>query len=1001
MSRRPGATSAANLSRDEILVVQRFDFKHAMRIIRNGCQDGDYNISIADNVVEFKGSSGFVVELTASTTAVIDYESDQLVLQGIGIQGDASTKSAIRRIIITKVENLTHEQQLHKSLRRSQQHEDSNGWSLHESPVSHHQRIDSGGPVADNKSFRTSPRAVPVVSDVGFNPPPIPQISAIQNSTPSQPSSPMAAVGGGPGNLRRAGPGSVKATASNKPQQPSYQPPPSITNPVVSVGRSDHENSYQKQMTSNTQNINYSIPSESIPRDIPERDVSRPYSVQQSLPPPESNYQQPVSTSFNKSDKRRVVEAKPAPVSCMLPTSILPPPNMRPFSTIGPSVSPVRVVDLVQEPSSEKGKLLMLVSEDAGGNNLVALYNGHSEVELYVETWISPGMRPASTVQKSIHPQYKADIFCITVQPGETIEFCVGGTGEPQPGWKTQPLTEVSYNRRKKDRETRVFEDYQRLQEVASTDAPELKVLEAAVAKRVPFIDLWFLPQPSSLAKKFEPAPPAEIDAWGRPTVFLPPGQNGQLFISEPSCNDIDMGVMGSAWLPCCLAALAERNDLKLIQSIFERHKAEYSSMGAYRLILCRDAWWRDVVIDDYVPLVRYPKKSLTDAPAFCHNVLQPREMWAAMIEKAYARLCGSYSSISTGYFHEGISDLTGFPCEKIKWEERKADNTLHSLISSTMASNSDTMVLLHTPNADSEYGDKESTYEKNGLALGHAYMILDNINISGHRLFRIRNPWPGVGKWKGRWSDNSKLWESNPEIAAATNHSPTNSDGTIWIAWPEVLDWFTGGSICYLIPDAGEIRLALPFKPSSPGFAVEIVVQTPIRLYISLFQKDQRNREDPIPYGCMNVTHLQQSPSDGTQWQRMREDYEWGSKDLLSIFDLNPEDGSNVFAIHDYDGGEKGGKIVDDMVCDLLLLLFYKNANSTIRLAADSQLHNSTKQVVALHYTPLERDGPTPEGSVYIKVCDGLFTDCRFLFKKNNNNNNKNNRNPDLSLKA
>eukprot|EP01060_Flectonema_neradi_P033097 TRINITY_DN5449_c0_g1_i2.p1 TRINITY_DN5449_c0_g1~~TRINITY_DN5449_c0_g1_i2.p1 ORF type:complete len:1051 (+),score=234.69 TRINITY_DN5449_c0_g1_i2:47-3154(+) len=985
MSRRPGATSASNLSRDEILVVERFDFTHPMKVRQGGVQEGEYKVSIVENVVEFKGNTGFVVELTAETEATIDYEGDQLLLQGIGIYGDPSTKSAIRRIILTKVEQLLNQQQLNKTLQKSQQRgrEDAtSGWLLHDSPISSSHFNKNTVPEPKQKpQHRTSPPMVPS-EPVNYNPPPIPSsipsesvkpisvsVSATQPPVPpngfhSVPESPIAATGGGPGNLRRSvagGGGSTRSVSSMKAdlpmrsalqqqqqqqqQQHPYQQQEQVVPVTGSVSRNgDVDVMYAPMVQRNgghnqQQYVNsvseYTVPNDSIQRDIPQRGTSGRQMQSQSVSPAELNAHRPMSVAVPA--KRRVIAPKPPPTSCMLPTSVLPSPNMRPFGSIGPSVGTVQVVDLVQEPSSERGKLLMLVSEDASGNNLVALYNGHAEVELYVETWISPGMRPAGAVQKSIHPQYKADIFCITVQPGETVEFYVGGTGEPQPGWKTQPLTDVSYNKRKKEREARVFEDYQRLQEIASTDAPELKVLEASVSQRVPFIDLWFLPQPSSLAKKFEPSPPSEIDAWGRPSVYLPPGQHGQLFLSEPSCNDIDMGVMGSAWLPCCLSALSERNDLKLIQSIFDRHKSEYSAIGAYRLVLCRDAWWRDVVVDDYLPLVRYPKKSLTDAPAFCHNVTQPREMWAAIIEKAYARLCGSYSAISTGYFHEGISDLTGFPCEKIKWDDRKADNTLYPLLAATLTNNPDDLILLHTPNADAEYNDKESTYEKNCLALGHAYTILDHIAMSGHRLFRLRNPWPGIGKWKGRWAANSQLWDSNPDIAEAADYSHDANDGTFWVAWPEVLDWFTGGSICHILPDAGEIRLALPFKPSSPGFALEIIVDTPVKLYMSLFQKDQRNREDPVPYGCMNITHLQQSPTDGSQWQRMREDYEWGSKELLSVFDLHPDDGNNIFAIHDYDGGEKGGKITEDMV-------------------------------IALHYTPLERDGPTPEGTVFIK---------------------------------
>jgi len=45
------------------------------------------------------------------------------------------------------------------------------------------------------------------------------------------------------------------------------------------------------------------------------------------------------------------------------------------------------------------------------------------------------------------------------------------------------------------------------------------------------------------------------------------------------------------------------------------------------------------------------------------------------------------------------------------------------------------------------------------GIISGHAYGILDVKQVStGDRLVQIRNPW-GSGEWKGRWSDNSRVW--------------------------------------------------------------------------------------------------------------------------------------------------------------------------------------------------------------------------------------------------
>eukprot|EP01061_Rhynchopus_euleeides_P024042 TRINITY_DN38867_c0_g1_i1.p1 TRINITY_DN38867_c0_g1~~TRINITY_DN38867_c0_g1_i1.p1 ORF type:complete len:723 (+),score=228.95 TRINITY_DN38867_c0_g1_i1:79-2169(+) len=657
----------------------------------------------------------------------------------------------------------------------------------------------------------------------------------------------------------------------------------------------------------------------------------------------------------------------------------MPPPQKAPFDYFGPLANPhsagggVKVVDLVQEPSNERGKLMMLLGEDVAGNTAVAVYNGHPEVELYIETWVTNEVRAAPGVDRSVHPQYQAPVYCLVLHPGETKEFICGPMkAEPQPGWKTQPLSEAAFAKRRKDREVVVFEDYQRLQKLVDPEASEVEVMEEAVRRRVPFIDLWFLPQPSSLVKPFENSAPnphaphqySDIDAWGRPSCYLPPGQTGQLFGSRVQPNDIDMGFFGNAWLPCCLAALAELSEgvegassrafqpsthgpFSPLHAIFWKHRAEYAEMGAYRAVLSKDGWWREAVLDNYLPLIRYPKRSLLDIPAFAHNIQQPREVWAALIEKAYARLCGSYAAISTGYFHEGLMDLTGFPAERIRWAETKGTTLFDDILRWCGDGN---LLVIHTPNPGTapEDQEKEKMYVQNGLMLGYAYAVLDACVADGHKLVRIRNPWPSGGKWGGRWAPESKAWTTCPKVKSHVKFNGEN-DGTVWLAWPEVLDWFAGGAVLHYLMDAGEVRLALPFSPGAPAYVLELQVKAPTRVYIGVHLKDQKGRPNPQPYGCMNVTILQnREPYETCQWQRLQEDYEWGSKDFLGVYDFTPEEGTYLICIHDYDGGAEGGKVAEDIV-------------------------------VSLHYTPVRPDGPPAEGTLTMKEAGPVIEAIRY----------------------
>jgi hypothetical protein len=67
---------------------------------------------------------------------------------------------------------------------------------------------------------------------------------------------------------------------------------------------------------------------------------------------------------------------------------------------------------------------------------------------------------------------------------------------------------------------------------------------------------------------------------------------------------------------------------------------------------------WETVIIDDFLPY----SKSGTLAFGHC---LDPLEMWVPLLEKAYAKLHGSYEALETGSEATAFFDLTGFPPEE------------------------------------------------------------------------------------------------------------------------------------------------------------------------------------------------------------------------------------------------------------------------------------------------------------------------------------------------
>lgn len=127
------------------------------------------------------------------------------------------------------------------------------------------------------------------------------------------------------------------------------------------------------------------------------------------------------------------------------------------------------------------------------------------------------------------------------------------------------------------------------------------------------------------------------------------------------------------------------------------------------------------------------------------------------LLEKAWAKLHGSYERIEAGFAENVLRDLTGAPSEVIHNDnELLWDKLLEGEKNKYMMAAS----------AGSTKASKE-LLESLGLIGNHSYGILDVRDIikkdkSKDKLIRLRNPW-GDFEWKGDWSDDSELW--TPEL--------------------------------------------------------------------------------------------------------------------------------------------------------------------------------------------------------------------------------------------
>jgi len=256
------------------------------------------------------------------------------------------------------------------------------------------------------------------------------------------------------------------------------------------------------------------------------------------------------------------------------------------------------------------------------------------------------------------------------------------------------------------------------------------------------------------------------------------------------SKDDIKQGTLGDCWfLSSCAAVSREERFMKRICSTDYPLSGD-SYCGVVHFSFWRFGEWVDIYIDD-----RLPTRDGQLVFAHCDT---PQEFWVALIEKAYAKLHGSYEAIEGGQTMDALVDLTGGLAER--HEIKGVDPSIYKLI--LTANKAGSFI------ACSRKGDWKSSNQAdaNGLVAGHAYTVTDAVKVrhkmGTEKLLRIRNPWGNETEWKGSWSDNDENWNLLDEEAKRKISFMSKADGEFWMSYRDFCKQFQEITICTIGPD-------------------------------------------------------------------------------------------------------------------------------------------------------------------------------------------------------
>ncbi|XP_038596953.1 calpain-3 isoform X2 [Tachyglossus aculeatus] len=357
---------------------------------------------------------------------------------------------------------------------------------------------------------------------------------------------------------------------------------------------------------------------------------------------------------------------------------------------------------------------------------------------------------------------------------------------------------------------------------------------QTCLEKNVLYLDPDFPPDETSLfySQKF----PIQF-VWKRPPEIC---ENPRFIIGGANRTDICQGDLGDCWFLAAIACLT-LNERLLFRVIPHDQTFTENYAGIFHFQFWRYGDWVDVVIDDCLPTYN---NQLVFTKSNHRN-----EFWSALLEKAYAKLHGSYEALKGGNTTEAMEDFTGGVTEF--FEIKDAPRDMYKIMKKAIERGSlmgcsiddgsnitygtspsgwsmgemiERMVRnmdnsrLRDDDLDPRGSDDRPArtivqvqYETRmacGLVKGHAYSVtgLDESPFKGEKvkLVRLRNPW-GQVEWNGAWSDGWKDWGFvDKEEKSRLQHQVTE-DGEFWMSYEDFMYNFTKLEICNLTADALE----------------------------------------------------------------------------------------------------------------------------------------------------------------------------------------------------
>ncbi|KAK8841476.1 hypothetical protein M9Y10_027095 [Tritrichomonas musculus] len=330
---------------------------------------------------------------------------------------------------------------------------------------------------------------------------------------------------------------------------------------------------------------------------------------------------------------------------------------------------------------------------------------------------------------------------------------------------------------------------FETLQKSGNVEMQFEKIIEDCKRKKKKYKDPEFYPQKSMNEEDIKEL---SVHEWRRIEDQYP----NDLF-ENISPESVKQGKLGDCYLVIGLIYASQHKEL--VKSLFHpKSSLQYGVVLVYFWFLNEKV---PVIVDTQVAY----EDSTSTHPLFCHPRNNDDSCWFVLVEKAFAKACGGYSSITEGQTSFGIHILfdyfstTFYPIEDIiptmtlEEESKKnlnANETVFQILQHLKKKNA--VIGTYVPEDDCENYD-----ESIGLIKKHAYYVLDVRESENKRFIKLRNPWE-IGKYNGEYSCGSKKWTE--KLKNDLIYDDDDDDGSFWMLLENYFYYFK--SISYSLQE-------------------------------------------------------------------------------------------------------------------------------------------------------------------------------------------------------